>query len=139
MRKLDQTIMDAGTGNALQACVASFFDCASVDDVPNFVADPGKHYLQSINAWLSSRHPGLSFVKFELQENRLPFPTRSGTLVFVAGLSPRGDHKHVALARVTGTVDELGFNLEVVHDPFPDASFPNLRTFEWVGMFVKYE
>ena len=134
MRKLNQTIMEAGKGNALQACVASFFDCENVD-----VADPGKNYLQSINTWLSSRHPDLGFVKFELQDNRLPFPTRSGTLVCVAGLSPRGDHKHVALARVTGAPDELGLNLEVVHDPFPDALTPYLRTFEWVGMFVKYE
>ena len=49
MLKLNKTIMGAGKGNALQACVASFFGCDNVDDVPNFVTDPGKTYLQSIN------------------------------------------------------------------------------------------
>ena len=146
MRKLDQTIMDAGKGNALQACIASYFDCDAVDDVPNFIADPGKqHYLQSINTWLSlSQHPDLAFVKFELDNNRLTFPTRSGTLVLVAGASPRGDFKHVALARVevVGADDDdgerLGFNFKIVHDPFPGAVPPYLMTFEWVGMFVKH-
>jgi len=138
MRKLDQTIVDAGKGNALQACVASYFDCVHVSDVPNFLAGlPNTTYLESINVWLSNHHPNLGFAKFALNENKLEFPTRTGTLVLVAGLSPRGDHKHVVLARVAGT-GELSDSLEIVHDPYPKAIPPYLRTFEWVGMFVSF-
>jgi len=138
MRELDQTILDSGKGNALQACVASYFDCDHVNDVPNFIAGlPNTTYLESINVWLSNEHPNLVFAKFELLDNKLAFPTRTGTLVLIAGLSPRGDHKHVVLARVAGT-GGLGESFEVVHDPFPEASPPFLRTFEWVGLFVNF-
>lgn len=85
------------------------------------------HHLEALDSWLAETHPNLCFAKLE-------FPARCGTLALVAGLSPRGDHKHVALARVAGSADgaddgaRLGVNLEVVHDPYPDAMVPYLRS-----------
>lgn len=116
----------------MHACVASYFDCETVE-MPNFIAGLQKtKYLKSINSWLLNKHPNLGFAKFELIDNKLAFPTRTGTLVLVADLSPRGVHK-----RVAGT-GELGESSEVVHDPFPEASPPFLRIFEWVGMIIHY-
>ncbi|HBS06849.1 MAG TPA: hypothetical protein DEA96_17900 [Leptospiraceae bacterium] len=110
MKPVMQTKWDGGKGNALQACIASLLEQA-LDSVPNFI--DSADYLKSINDFLKEH--GWAFLKVELKDGRLIFPCASGILCLIAGESPRGDYRHVILARTA----QNGF--EPVHDPYPEG------------------
>ena len=117
-RRHHQTDFTAGRGNALQACVASLFDCETIEQVPNFIAAPD--YWAAMCAHASSRR--LSWSKVPLDEvGRLPSAISSdvGQLCLVRGTSPRGAHGHVVIGAVAGD----GRSLRLVHDPHPDGTF----------------
>ena len=124
MRPIHQTDFSAGSGNALQACIASVFDLG-LEEVPNFVKED--NYLSAMQIWLGER--GLTFLKVPLENGRLEFPPSDRTPCLLAGNSPRGDFRHVVVAETRG----IGFH--PLHDPHPDATF--LRGDPtWAGFFV---
>merc|ERR1712039_834903 len=110
-----QTDFSPGRGNALQACVASIFSL-ELESVPNFVTAP-EGYENAIRTWLEAR--ARRFHKVQLEDGRLPSNEAcwSAQLCMLRGTSPRGDHGHVVVAKVSdnGT-------LQIVHDPHPDGS-----------------
>jgi hypothetical protein len=134
----EQTILEAGRGNALQACVASALGVADLARVPNFVEQPD--YMAALNAFLEGYAPRLALVKVDLSKAaqpeegnapRLPLPTAAGTLCILVGKSPRGEHKHCVLARVAPD----GSTLHIEHDPFPLGG--GLRApYAWAGFFA---
>lgn len=127
MKPIKQTILEAGRGNALQACVASLLEL-SLEDVPNFLESPD--YLESLNQWLSLRSQ--AFLKVDLTDGRLPYPAAAGLLCLLAGPSPRGTHRHVVLGR---TLKNPAGGFEILHDPFPEAG--NLAgPPQWAGFFL---
>eukprot|EP00754_Rhynchopus_humris_P008735 Rhum_TRINITY_DN13821_c1_g1::Rhum_TRINITY_DN13821_c1_g1_i1::g.64902::m.64902 len=132
MKPVYQTDFSPGTGNALQACVASLLELG-LEDVPNFVAAK-EGYARSLDAFLARR--GQAFLKVSLTDGALPFPCGYSADVpcVVAGGSPRGDHKHcvVGLARNGETGLALAF------DPFEDrdVSVPMLTDKQWAGFIV---
>ena len=124
MHNVHQTDFSAGSGNALQACVASVFDLG-LEEVPNFVKKD--NYLSAMQTWLAMR--GLTFLKVPLLHGALSFPPGERTTCLLAGNSPRGDFRHVIVAETRGN----GFH--PLHDPHPDATF--LRGDPtWAGFFV---
>ena len=97
-----QTDFTAGSGNALQACVASLFGSAGAADtaedvlarVPNFVTLPS--YLEGIVDFVG---PHFTVRKVALQTAALA-GSDVGALCILRGKSPRGAHGHVVIARV---------------------------------------
>ena len=97
-----QTDFTAGSGNALQACVASLFGSAGAADtaegvlarVPNFVTLPS--YLEGIAEFVG---PRFTVRKVALQAATLA-GSDVGALCILRGKSPRGAHGHVVIARV---------------------------------------
>ncbi|CAJ1354291.1 unnamed protein product [Effrenium voratum] len=97
--EVKQTILEAGKGNALQAAVASVVRVA-LEEVPNFIEDPSG-YEQACQTWLAPRK--LAMRKMLLEANQLPADEAQrcvGLLCILRGVSPRGDHGHVVVARV---------------------------------------
>ena len=130
MIKHYQTETTAGSGNALQACVATFLQEESLDSVPNFIAAP-EGYLTAIQEFLKPRN--LMFLKVPLTTNgELPFPSGSG-LCIIAGKSPRGDYKHC----VVGKSNTGSTALSLLHDPFEGGT--GLESNEWAGFFVSIQ
>eukprot|EP01060_Flectonema_neradi_P038214 TRINITY_DN7963_c0_g1_i1.p1 TRINITY_DN7963_c0_g1~~TRINITY_DN7963_c0_g1_i1.p1 ORF type:complete len:145 (+),score=22.63 TRINITY_DN7963_c0_g1_i1:45-437(+) len=122
-----QTETTAGSGNALQACIATMLNVESMDSVPNFIAAP-EGYLVAIQSFLKSRN--LMFLKVPLTaEGELPFPSGAGQCV-IAGKSPRGDHKHC----VVGSTTTSSTKLTLVHDPYEGGN--GLESHEWAGFLV---
>lgn len=124
MTPVYQTDFSPARGNALQACVASIFN-EDLANVPNFIEAPD--YLFALNQWLAKRE--LVFLKVALADGELAFETPKAVCL-LAGPSPRGDFKHVIVARTAGK----GF--ESMHDPHPDAAGlagPPV----WAGFFVQ--
>jgi hypothetical protein len=133
-----QTVVDAGRGNALQACVATALGVRDLSLVPNFIEAPD--YMASLSGFLELNVPRLAFVKVDLskllqpdpgQSSRLSLSTAPGTLCVLVGRSPRGEHKHCVLGRVA----EDGCTIKVVHDPFPQGGGV-VAPYSWAGFFV---
>lgn len=106
-----------GSGNALQAAVASALGLPGLEGVPNFVAAP-EGYEASLVAWLKKR--GLGFAKLQLDsDSRLPAGEEraAGLACIVRGTSPRGNFGHV----VVGHIGRDGRTVEMAHDPHPDG------------------
>eukprot|EP01063_Lacrimia_lanifica_P031487 TRINITY_DN51_c1_g2_i1.p3 TRINITY_DN51_c1_g2~~TRINITY_DN51_c1_g2_i1.p3 ORF type:complete len:137 (+),score=34.10 TRINITY_DN51_c1_g2_i1:385-795(+) len=130
MKPVRQTDFSPGTGNALQACVATILDL-DLDAVPNFITAEGG-YLAAINAFVATK--GLAFWKLPIpQDGPLPWVTSAGSSVpcVVAGKSPRGDFKHCVVGTIVGH-DPAGITF--AHDPHPDSTM--ITSKEWVGVFV---
>jgi len=108
--RVEQNILEAPHGNALQACTASILGLP-LGTVPNFVASPD--YWNTMLDHASAN--GLSVIKIDLTNGVLPHPSAPGTLCIARGNSPRGSHAHVVVARVAAD----GKHLELAHDPFP--------------------
>eukprot|EP00667_Euglena_gracilis_P029413 EG_transcript_38921 len=127
IRPVLQTDFSPGTGNALQACVATVLSLP-LADVPNFIAAPD--YLAALQEFL--RPHRLAFLKVSLTpEGRLLFPLPGAQPVcLLTGKSPRGDHKHVVVAQV---VD--GSSFQTLHDPHPDGRGLD-GALAWAGFFV---
>eukprot|EP00732_Lithocolla_globosa_P007569 Lithocolla_globosa_v1_NODE_9827_length_664_cov_4.638752.p1 type:complete len:152 gc:universal NODE_9827_length_664_cov_4.638752:559-104(-) len=127
-----QTNFSPGQGNALQACVASIFQLP-LEDVPNFIEHP-KGYQTGIQQWLDQQTSGLAFLKISLDERGgLVFPVHSPVTCLLAGKSPRGEFKHVVVAKINP--DQL--IPELVFDPHPDAQKKGVEgTDGWVSLFV---
>lgn len=104
--RVTQTDATAGSGNALQACVASLLGLA-LDAVPNFVTFPS--YLDAIRRYLSPREAR----KLALEDG---VDLEVGRLCVLRGQSPRGDFGHVVVARWNGDA----FTME--WDPHPDST-----------------
>jgi nucleoside-diphosphate-sugar epimerase len=112
-----QTDFTPGSGNALQASVASALGLSVLDGVPNFVAAP-EGYEVALATWLEARALRLCKVKLD-EKGCLPLGTAEvGMPCVVRGTSPRGEHGHVVVGRVSG--DRL--SIELVHDPHPDGT-----------------
>ena len=96
-------------GNALQACVASIF-CKNMTSVPNFISNTnknGKHipYKEGIKTFVNSI--GYDCTKIELYGSGvkggvdlLPY---YNSVCLLRGKSPRGEHGHVVVARITSS------------------------------------
>eukprot|EP01062_Namystynia_karyoxenos_P011813 TRINITY_DN14240_c0_g1_i1.p1 TRINITY_DN14240_c0_g1~~TRINITY_DN14240_c0_g1_i1.p1 ORF type:complete len:168 (+),score=58.16 TRINITY_DN14240_c0_g1_i1:78-506(+) len=109
-----QTDFTPGTGNSLQAAVASMLGLP-LDQVPNFVAlDCG--YEAGIRGFAAER--GLAMRKVPPAELRSD--TDAGRLCIIRGKSPRGAHGHVVVGKVSFTPE---VKYEHLHDPHPDGTF----------------
>lgn len=135
-RRVLQTDFTPGSGNALQAAVASAMHL-ELDAVPNFLLAP-EGYEVALAEWLRSK--GRRMYKLALdREGRLPPAGASpaafcGMQCIVRGTSPRGDHGHV----VAGRVGADGRSVDLVHDPHPDGAF--LRPpLVWCALFPPEE
>lgn len=126
MIQVYQTDFTANKGNALQACVASILGLP-LEEVPNFIEDPNG-YERGINSFLEARSMG--FIKLPLTTPaELKYPcSAAGLYCIVAGMSPRGSHKHCVVCQVCN--DKFVF----VHDPHPDGNM--ITTMEWAGFLV---
>mmetsp|Transcript_777 Transcript_777/g.1495 ORF Transcript_777/g.1495 Transcript_777/m.1495 type:complete len:135 (+) Transcript_777:50-454(+) len=122
-----QNDFSPGTGNALQACVASILELP-LESVPNFIV----HSDPYAELHKFSQSKGLGFMKVETPDGSLPFPPSSqDTDVFciLAGPSPRGAHKHAVVGKANGKT------LTCVADPHPDATMLGGAPV-WAGFFV---
>ena len=128
-----QTDFTAGSGNALQACVASLF-ALPLDTVPNFI-ELAEGYAEGIKAFVAG-----SFVPRKVAvgatpdgsgtapaaggdsvHGSLPLPASDAArLCLLRGTSPRGSFGHVVVARVTQCAPPV---FEYVCDPHPDGTF----------------
>ena len=124
-----QTDFSVGSGNALQACIATILDI-ELNETPNFIADPAG-YMASLHTFLHSR--GYTFLKLATPGNKLPVAGSWGALCVAAGGSPRGEHKHVVVAQVDC---EDGRTLRCIHDPHPDGRGITEHQESWAGFIV---
>ena len=128
-----QTDFTAGSGNALQACVASLF-ALPLDTVPNFI-ELAEGYAEGIKAFVAG-----SFAPRKVAvggtpdgsgtapaaggdsaHGSLPLPASDAArLCLLRGTSPRGSFGHVVVARVTQCAPPV---FEYVCDPHPDGTF----------------
>ncbi len=110
-----QTDFSAGSGNALQACIASLFG-RSLEAVPNFIA-LACGYDKGIEDFVA---PYFKVHKIVLTDSsgHDSHSAPANQLVILRGKSPRGAHGHVVVAKcVDGKI------FENVHDPHPDSTF----------------
>eukprot|EP01006_Ploeotia_vitrea_P017853 TRINITY_DN49086_c0_g2_i1.p1 TRINITY_DN49086_c0_g2~~TRINITY_DN49086_c0_g2_i1.p1 ORF type:complete len:160 (+),score=16.45 TRINITY_DN49086_c0_g2_i1:45-482(+) len=124
MKEVRQDDFKAGSGNALQACVASILE-RDLASVPNFIKS--ENYMTALHEYLQPL--GLTFIKIVLKDGKLENPVAKDTLCLLAGKSPRGDHRHVVVGKGSGT------DLEEVFDPHPDNTGLD-GPFMWAGLFV---
>ncbi len=110
-----QTEFSAGSGNALQACIAAVF-ARSLETVPNFIA-LGCGYEKGIEDFVAPYFKVHKIVLTDSDGHNSP-SVPANQLVILRGKSPRGAHGHVVVAKC---VDGKVFNN--VHDPHPDATF----------------
>ena len=127
VRGVLQTDFSPGSGNALQACVASMVGVAGPLDasgagggaVPNFIVDP-RGYDAALGAWAEAR--GLRWAKVTLDAagalpaGSLPAGVPRDALCVLRGKSPRGDHAHVVVAQLREGKPAALF------DPHPDGT-----------------
>ena len=119
--KVLQTDFSAGSGNALQACVASLFHL-QLEDTPNFVTLPS--YEQGIQDFVQPR--------YQASKSKPP-ASNSQALCILRGKSPRGDFAHVVVARCRDDG-----NFDFVWDPHPDATFLDQEEpFGWYMTFYE--
>lgn len=111
---VQQTDFNPGSGNALQACVATLFG-RSMEDVPNFVT-LACGYRKGIEQFVAP-HFDVQMIVFTDRDNSISLVS-IGQLVILRGKSPRGSHGHVVVAKC---VDGMVFSN--VHDPHPDETF----------------
>jgi len=123
-----QTVLEAGKGNALQACVATLLGVRRMEDVPDFVKEKGSAYMEALDEFLDNNFPKLALVKVDLVEEKLKFRVATGTRCLLAGKSPRGDHKHVVIA----TIASDGVSFHFLHDPHPNGGNLDLPL-AWAG------
>jgi len=136
LRGVLQTDFSPGSGNALQACVASMFGVAGPLDtntcegeVPNFIVDP-RGYDVALSAWAEGR--GLTWVKVNLDPSGSlpggspPAGVPHDALCVLRGKSPRGEHAHVVVGQLRGGTPVPLF------DPHPDATMLD-GAGGWVG------
>ena len=124
---VQQTDLTAGSGNALQACVASLFGL-ELDQVPNFVTlECG--YEEGIRQFVA---PSFVVRKIAISEGRPTEEVPADTLVILRGKSPRGAHGHVVIAKF-----EAGGSFTNELDPHPDSTF--LDTAESLGWCIMFE
>jgi len=132
--KVQQTDFSAGSGNALQAAVATVFG-VQLEDCPNFVqAQEG--YEAAMQSWLAAR--GWKMKKLPLEDGflRKSSGATPGDKCIVRGTSPRGDFGHVVVGsiKVSDDANSETFGVDFLHDPHPDGSM--LRPpLVWVALF----
>lgn len=115
-----QTSFDPASGNSLQACVASLFGLP-LSKVPNFVVDPDG-YETAIARFVQPSGWAVRKVRLDAGSSIDGLP--SGCAVILRGKSPRGDHGHVVIARVSeqqGSSPQAEFDL--LMDPHPEGGF----------------
>mmetsp|Transcript_64937 Transcript_64937/g.154935 ORF Transcript_64937/g.154935 Transcript_64937/m.154935 type:complete len:137 (+) Transcript_64937:149-559(+) len=125
-----QNDFSPGTGNALQACVASVMELP-LNAVPNFITDADPY--AALHRF--SAEKGLGFFKVETTDGALPFPPSTPdkqVFCILAGKSPRGDHKHAVVGVAKGR------SLECLADPHPDATMLEGAPV-WAGFFVSLD
>ena len=134
-----QTDFTPGSGNALQACVASIFQ-RPLASVPNFIESP-EGYAAAIATWASTIC-GYAFEKIAIDASTrtLARMHREGARVIIRGVSPRGDFGHVVVGRVV----RGGRRFCLEHDPHPYVDEgsaeepPMLRgPLTWAGVFTE--
>ena len=111
---VQQTDFNAGSGNALQACVATLFG-RSLVDVPNFIT-LACGYRKGIEQFVAP-HFDVQIISLTDHDNSMSL-VPIGQLVILRGKSPRGSHGHVVVAKC---IDSMVFSN--VHDPHPDVTF----------------
>ena len=104
MKAVDQTNIEPGSGNCLQACLASIFELP-IDSVPNFFLH-GTDWLEALDKWLDVRF-GLSVVL--LKFHREPGFTRPRGWCIASGPTS-GYPKHSVVWR----------DGSILHDPHPE-------------------
>eukprot|EP00930_Biecheleria_cincta_P088654 TRINITY_DN77905_c0_g1_i1.p1 TRINITY_DN77905_c0_g1~~TRINITY_DN77905_c0_g1_i1.p1 ORF type:complete len:168 (+),score=15.09 TRINITY_DN77905_c0_g1_i1:139-642(+) len=121
-----QTDFAPGSGNALQACVASLFGLP-LTGVPNFVTL--SDYLTGITEFVAPvAVRKVSPAKLESDD--------MGKLCILRGKSPRGAHGHVVVARIQRIMADTGPEFDFVHDPHPDGNFLDAsEPYGWVMLF----
>ena len=114
-----QTDFTAGSGNALQACIATLFG-RPLETVPNFVA-LACGYEKGIEEFVAPHFDVRKIVFNDVHgdHNRPSVPPN--TLVLLRGKSPRGTHGHVVLVKSLCNSPDMNFSN--VHDPHPDGTF----------------
>ncbi len=95
MRPVDQCVIDPHNGDCFAACVASILDL-SLDEVPNFMEQPGDHWFTVALAWLNDR--GLTVEVKRGKEGCAVVCTPPGYWIG-SGKSPRGDYHHAVVFR----------------------------------------
>ena len=117
-----QTDTTAGSGNALQACVAALLG-VPLERVPNFITLP-EGYEKGIREYVAPR----LVRKIPLSDATLSCLAQSdaGAVVLLRGGSPRGGHGHVVLARLQPTGA-----FEMLFDPHPDGTFLDNSPYGW--------
>mmetsp|Transcript_29318 Transcript_29318/g.90708 ORF Transcript_29318/g.90708 Transcript_29318/m.90708 type:complete len:139 (+) Transcript_29318:1278-1694(+) len=108
-----QTDMTAGSGNALQACVASMLG-KTMEETPNFVTLPS--YADGIRDFAGGATK--LALPADAAERAALLEPHAGKFCILRGQSPRGAHGHVVVALWT-----KGHGFAMVHDPHPDATF----------------
>ena len=143
-----QTDFTPGTGNALQACVASIFHLP-LDEVPNFVALPCgyEHGIQEFVAprgYVCRKVP----VAADVSTIRRSRPASGGLpeseakktrLCILRGTSPRGDFGHVVVALLNEQVSAAEITstwFDWRWDPHPQGGYLNTQhKFGWYMVF----
>jgi hypothetical protein len=125
--RVRQTDLSAGTGNALQACVAAMFGL-NLEDVPNFITlDVG--YLQGIQDFVAPFSQVRKVAVASVNGGDM------GRLCILRGKSPRGTHGHVVVARVRSSD-----RFELLMDPHPEDSFLDQNeAYGWCLFFDKVD
>ena len=125
MKAQHQTIIGNGEngepkGNCFATCVACLLDL-DVSAVPNFCAEEdGRNWWRSLVEWLAERGFSANVVGMGVKGSRGPSMARCfSELCIVSGKSPRGEHHHSVIGRMTGT--GTGSLWELVHDPAPSG------------------
>ena len=101
MKPVYQTIVEAGNGNCMAACLASILEL-EIEDMPNY---HGLHWFQAWQEFLLGH--GYQLVIMEIIEGVAPKGYH-----LISGKSVRGDWNHVVVGR-----DGV-----LVHDPNPDTN-----------------
>ena len=133
-----QTDTSAGSGNALQACVASILNLP-LDQVPNFIHAP-QGYETAIADFarerkVLARKVLMNDLHVQELDNEKVVPV--GAWVILRGKSPRGSFGHVVVAQIERSKPSMQF--KIVHDPYPGgeagAGLDTTEPYGWCIVF----
>lgn len=122
MKKIYQTVIDKGTGNCMQAAVASLFELP-LNDVPNFILL--KENWGNVFRGFFKKHNNeceyFYFPEWDMEEKKKALKYDGGVKGFFFGVVDSQTFKDVTHAVI---VDE---ELNIVHDPNPNQKALELK------------
>jgi len=130
MDGVTQTRFGNPDGNCYQAALATALGL-ELSEVPDYVGGNDlvqwADYCTRLRLWLGKR--GTAFYGFGRgKDGQTWADLPEGCLVLLGGKSPRGDFKHIVVAKQEGP------HLKWFHDPHPDSTF--IETVEWCEILL---